>query len=380
MSSGAGNKDILRSVNTSKLSAIALYEKTPFWPYVFRDVDNSIRVRFNPGYVIDYQNQTGDKIIGNVQKTFRPSNMDDSFTVNTANGKFFVLEIATSQTSAAISSVTIVQLKEAPALNNAWHFGSVNVNPYGYYLATSDKFRIPMCIIDETSGDIKEVCLRENIHYQQFHMENRPGGDARVLKTIGETPSKYGENPSTSFRSIKGVSPIVVEETPDVIYISYSTSTSGGSGSNGTGTPGTPTASGKSAIVPYKDKYISFWCAEAPEPYFFDRINTGAVKPRQEISLKVDDEFIESCEYVEVWSVFCGDSRIKFKNSYKNGLIKIKNLSWFRKADNFCILIGGLRKDFNGYRYKEQSEDILISNNMFYSLAHNPNFVPPIKQ
>lgn len=210
--------DILRSSVINATASRTILEKTPFWPVTWIDENGDVLARFNPGFLIDYQNQTGTKIEKNTQKVLRPVNMDTNFNV-TEGGNIFYLKVKTSGNDATPEEVEIMQVLTSPASVDQWHFGSINVEDDGYIADGEDEFRIPMCVIDKSNGSIKEVCLRENIHYQQFHMEN-VGGGARVLKTIGEEPENYGQNPSTKYRSITGIDPVIVEEGEDEITIS----------------------------------------------------------------------------------------------------------------------------------------------------------------
>lgn len=373
--------DLLRrSVISSTTGRIEL-EKIPFWPISWRDDSGVLKVRFNPGYLVDYQKRGGSKITSNLQNVYRPDNIETTFRLE--NGNMFFLNIKTSGNESAPITLSIEQVSETPNSISDWHFGSINVESVGYQSNTSDGgFRIPMCMFDSSTGILKEIVLRENIHYQKFHMENVGGGPGRVLKTIGESSGSFGSNPPTQLRSILGESPIVVTETENEIVISYDD----GSDSDGSGTDGGGGGTGenpKSAIVPYGDKYVGMWCNEGDTPYFHEIISVNMKGDKKRL-ININPILISICDpkSLMITSVAQENSSASLSTSLINKQTKllIKNKSWFKPANKVNITITGIRKGFANHKYKTFNIDTYNANNYFYSLSHNPKIKPVVKK
>lgn len=360
--------DILRSTALGTTNTIVAFEKTPFWPVTF-SVGDEHKVRFNPGYLIDYQAQSGSKVTKFQQVTLRPTNMDKVF--NLKDGGKFYLEVSTSGNSATPVSLEIMQIDDEPPEEvDNWHFGSLNVEEVGY-ISDNSFFRIPMASFNKETGEIKEVCLRENLHYQKVHHQNMGGGDARIIKSIGETNEIYGANPPVQVRCLRGIWPIIVTEGDDIIDISIDQS---GSPDDDTTDPPTPTP--KSAIVPYEDTHIAFWCAEAPDPYFYDVISVEL--DGKTCVHELDDKLIQSCEpdSLKITACFADNSTAKIKARLSGNLLIVQNKSWFASARVVNVTVAGIQKGLGDHRYKEYTEEQYNANARFYGWAHDPSFRP----
>lgn len=382
--------DILRSTVLNKSAAQVLFEKTPFWPLVYYDADNKIKVRFNPGFLINYQSQEGEKIADNTQFILRPSNMDESFLIESGNE--FYLELTTSRSAPV--SMTIVQLGEEdgePESNDKFHFGSINVATDGYE-QEEGVYRIPLCAIDSDTGIIKEVCLRENIHWQKSHYENMQGGDARVLKTIGVEPDRYGSDPATQFRAVLGIYPIIVTETPDTINIGIDLD---GDGTTDVPIPPydpptpyppydppytppiftDPDGSGKTCIVGVDKKFkesgfTALFNLEMPEVRFDDIITADITGV--ETYVPIDPLFLEVCEKgtVEVSSIVANNASRVGAEVKGDHIVVRSSLFKFLRPDKVTIRINGIRRGFKGYRFPSKTREQYEANERFIKKAY----------
>lgn len=194
-------------------AGVSFPSESPFFPVTFIDSNGDKKVRFNQGYVFDYQSYGQDNEVegGGTEEGETPAggvkkikvSIEDSYP---ASGEFYV-KILTSAKSAAISSAELIQGKRNSTRD--FHYSADNLDALSVYTDGVGNFQIPACSFN-SDGVLEDIYLRENIHWQKINFENLPmtEGEAApansfgVLYNWGEG-TQFNNNPTVQFARIE---------------------------------------------------------------------------------------------------------------------------------------------------------------------------------
>lgn len=156
-------------------------------------------VNFNQGYVFDYQ---AASTVG-VNKI----KVTDTYIDYSAAGDLeFYVEITTGPNSAKVTSAVLKQ--EEIESDEYFHYSAKGLADESIaYTDGEGVFRIPVCKIKD--GNIKEIYLRENIHWQKINFESVEGPEdqtetaqsVNILANYG-TDTSFGDSPTVKFKKI----------------------------------------------------------------------------------------------------------------------------------------------------------------------------------
>jgi hypothetical protein len=170
----------------------------PFFP-VFSGSGDDAKVKFNQGYVFDYQAASSDGV-----KKIKVDGMDAEF--NAKEDSDFCVEITTGPDTAKVNSAILK--KEKASSSDSFHFSAKGLDGEDTaYTNGEGVFRIPLGKI--VNGSIKEIYLRENIHWQKINFESLDGSEtqddrnssANVLANYG-TDTSFGDSPTVKFKKL----------------------------------------------------------------------------------------------------------------------------------------------------------------------------------
>jgi len=186
------------NLRTFPYANFSIPSESPFFPVVFNTVGNVKKVRFNQGYVFDYQsyNSSGINKISVA--------MEDEYP---AQGDYYV-KITTGPKTAKITTAELVQGNQDAA--DSFHYSAENLDPsLAVYTNGEGNFQIPACSF-ESNGAIKNVYLRENIHWQKINFANLPKNTGKnppansfgVLYNWGDS-TQFKDNPTVKFARLE---------------------------------------------------------------------------------------------------------------------------------------------------------------------------------
>jgi hypothetical protein len=175
-------------------AGLSFPSETPFFPVIFNDTGTLRKVKFNQGYVFDYQSY-GESGVEKIAVS-----MEEEYP---AEGKFYV-KISTSAKDAAVANAELI--KGETNAGKDWHYSADNIGDnINVYTTGLGNFQIPVCSFD-TNGNLENVYLRENIHWQKINFANnpKPSGPAQslgVLYNWGD--GKNFDSPTVKFGRIE---------------------------------------------------------------------------------------------------------------------------------------------------------------------------------
>jgi hypothetical protein len=175
----------------------------PFFPNIRTDEQGITHIRFNQSYVFDWQTKkSGYKELSAI----KISGIDQTFQIpadELKDTRFFV-KITTSQSKATIVSASIEKKYDEDVLEEEGdNFHYSPDYPEDGYKNKSGEFWIPICNFNK-DGVLKDLFLRENIHWQKINFANLPksgGTSFGVLKNWGEE-SEFNNNPNVIFQNL----------------------------------------------------------------------------------------------------------------------------------------------------------------------------------
>jgi hypothetical protein len=185
----------------------------PFYPKITQTGED-ITVTFNQGYVFDY---TSAKDGAGVRK-IKVTNCDTEYSLSSSNE--FYLEIKTTSDLANIKSAEVKQ--GTAEADEKSHYSAKNLWGEEVYEKNSDgSFKIAMCKIDK-DGNIENLYLRENIHWQKINFENTKKEQNSeesfgVLYNWGDEEN-FNDNPTVKFSNLVQL----VEEEEQIIKLKKS--------------------------------------------------------------------------------------------------------------------------------------------------------------
>lgn len=178
-----------------------------------------------------------------------------------------------------------------------------------------------------------------------------PAGDIGPLGMTGATGPAGGPTGPTGATGIFGAQ--------------GATGPSGGTGPQGaTGVSGVTGATGsKLAIVPSSAGPVSLFCAEYPEPRFFDIITFHPMGPRFYVPL--DRLFIEACEEGSIRVVGYTSSMPQVLGFYSED--KTIRGEGTTGLTELTVTVSGIRRGCRGQRFQPRTEDEMHKNNAFWA-------------
>lgn len=153
-------------------------------------------VNFNQGYVFDYQ---AASTVG-VNKI----KVTDTYIDYSAAGDLeFFVEITTATDRSKVNSASIKQ--QAITSSSNFHYTAQELDAANAYTNGEGIFRIPLCKIQ--NGNVTELYLRENIHWQKINFANAELDQSAensfgVLASWGDSTSVFGDSPPVKFKRI----------------------------------------------------------------------------------------------------------------------------------------------------------------------------------
>lgn len=154
-------------------------------------------VNFNQGYVFDYQ---AASTVG-VNKI----KVTDTYIDYSAAGDLeFYVEILTAPDRSKVNSASIKEGSISSSSN--FHYNAQELDGGGNaYTNGEGIFKIPLCKI--SNGNIQEIYLRENIHWQKINFANTEidqsaANSFGVLASWGDSSSVFGDSPPVKFKRI----------------------------------------------------------------------------------------------------------------------------------------------------------------------------------
>ena len=174
-------------------AGFSIPSESPFYPTIVNQTSGK-KVRFNQGYVFDYQSY-GEAGINKLAVE-----MDELYP---AEGKFYV-EIKTGPKTARVTSAKLIAGE--PSLSSNFHYSADRIKDGYTYTNGQGEFHIPVCSFDENFV-IENIYLRENIHWQKINFSNLAESSNReqshgVLYNWGND-SEFSENPNVYFARIE---------------------------------------------------------------------------------------------------------------------------------------------------------------------------------
>ena len=122
----------------------------------------------------------------------------------------------------------------------------------------------------------------------------------------------------------------------------------------------------KTAIVPYKDEFVSLYCTEMPEVRFEDIVSIKT-NGRLNIIEKIDPVYYSVCEKktIKAISYTCSEPAIcGVKIERDNIMIKFSERD--PVPDELIIKLSAIRKGFNNERFTIKTKEQMIKNNEFW--------------
>ena len=170
----------------------------PFYPKITQ-TGKEITVTFNQGYVFDFTSVMGGQGVKKIM-------VDGCDTIRNAKSKSFYLKITTGTDLANVTSATIQEGE--PTSTEKSHYSAKNISggeENEVYKGGAGVFNIPMCKIDG-NGNITNLYLRENIHWQKINFENTKRETSckesiGVLYNWGDE-DKFNDNPTVKFSNL----------------------------------------------------------------------------------------------------------------------------------------------------------------------------------
>lgn len=160
----------------------------------------------------------------------------------------------------------------------------------------------------------------------------------------------------------------------DIVVINCSSSSSSTSASGGDS--GISSSSGKAAITPYRDRYITWYCGEEPVPMFRDTFEVTLNK-KGFGALRLPSEFVQSVDpdTLRVTSIVPDQPSYTCGTILKRGelwavFIRTKKMGLFsRKASTAVVRVHGQRKDAPTDKWGERNFDQFLENETFWRQA-----------
>lgn len=193
-------------------AGVSFPSESPFFPVTFVGSNGEKQVRFNQGYVFDYQSYDQDNKVEGGEEGEEPPppvggikkikvSIADSYS---PSGQFYV-KISTSAKSASVSSAELIQGKR-DAKEEDFHYSAGNIEGDSIYTDGVGNFEIPACSFN-SNGVIEDIYLRENIHWQKINFENQSASSNAlnsfgVLYNWGEG-EQFKDNPTVKFARIE---------------------------------------------------------------------------------------------------------------------------------------------------------------------------------
>ena len=122
----------------------------------------------------------------------------------------------------------------------------------------------------------------------------------------------------------------------------------------------------KTAIVPYKDEFVSLYCVESPEVRFEEIIFID-VKNRDCIIEEIDPIYYDVCEKnsIKPISYACSEP-VACGIQVKDNLIIIKFNKNDATPEEITLKLSGIRKGFKK-RFSRKTKEEMIKNNKFWA-------------